>query len=108
MKNYVQRGIHINVVLAAVAVAGAPGLYGSMFGVHVSGGAIGDTVPLLTEGVAEVSKDTSDVAVGDLLYWDNTAKLITKTSTSNKKVGYATEVAGTAATTVKMKLVATL
>jgi predicted RecA/RadA family phage recombinase len=106
MKTFISEGKHIKVTLAATIAAGAGGLYGAnLFGVHVSGGVSGDVVPLCTEGVVELNKDNSDVAIGDLLYWDNTAKGITKTSTSNKKVGFAVEAAGTGVATVKMKLV---
>jgi predicted RecA/RadA family phage recombinase len=44
-------------------------------------------------------------AEGDLVYWDNTAKQFTKTSTSNTKAGYAVAAKLTAGVSGRMRLV---
>lgn len=44
------------------------------------------------------------ISAGDTLYWDNTAKVMTKTATANTKCGVATEDAASADTVVQMHL----
>lgn len=108
MLNTIQKGDILNVTLAAAVVSGQAAKVGVAFGVYASKGEIGDVVPFSVHGVYEIEKDNSDVAAFALLYWDDTAKKLTTTATSNTKAGYAIEAAGTAATTVKIKLVPTL
>ena len=53
----------------------------------------------------EAPKETPLViSAGDTLYWDNTAKVMTKTTTSNTKCGVAIEDAASADTVVQMHL----
>lgn len=41
-------------------------------------------------GLVRVNKAAADdISVGDVLYWDNTNKVATKTSTGNKRMGLA-------------------
>ena len=39
--------------------------------------------------VFDLAKDNSTVANGDYVYWDNTNKVATSTTTGNKKIGVA-------------------
>lgn len=64
---------------------------------------------LATEGVFKFAKDSSDVAAGDSIYWDNNGNPVggtagsgaaTLTATGNKYLGAALAVAGAAATQV--------
>jgi predicted RecA/RadA family phage recombinase len=55
---------------------------------------------LLAEGAAS----GQDFAQGDLVYWDNTAKRCTKTTTSNTKIGAAMAAKVSTATTVRVRL----
>lgn len=81
-------------------------LIGAIFGIAVTTQVVGDTVALHTEGVFDHPSDTGAAwAVGDILYWDNTAKVLTKTSTSNTKVGYAVATKTSSATTGRICLV---
>jgi len=92
MKNYVQRGDTVTVT-APYAVLSGSGLLitgtGHIFGVAVNNQSSGDSTEVLTAGVFDLAKDTSTFAEGDYVYWDNTAKLCTSTSTSNTKIGVA-------------------
>lgn len=92
MKNYVQKGDTVTVT-APYAVLSGGGLLitgtGHIFGVAVNNQSIGDSTEVLTAGVFDLAKDTSTFAEGDYVYWDNTAKLCTSTSTSNTKIGVA-------------------
>jgi predicted RecA/RadA family phage recombinase len=73
-------------------VSGTAYLIGTnIFGVAFTDSVAGDDVALRTDGVFENMPKAAGAAwvQGDLLYWDNTAKNFTKTSTSNTKVGVA-------------------
>lgn len=84
-------------------------LIGSLFGIAVTTQLVGETVALHTEGVfdhiAEGAGSGQAFAVGDAVYWDNTNKRLTKTTTSNTKVGYAAAVKATTDTTARVRLV---
>ena len=92
MKNYVQKGDTVTVI-APYAVLSGGGLLisgtGHIFGVAVNNQSSGDNMEVLTTGVFDLAKDNSTFAEGDYVYWDNTAKLCTSTSTSNTKIGVA-------------------
>ena len=92
MKNYVQKGDTVTVI-APYAVLSGGGLLisgtGHIFGVAVNNQSSGDSTEIMTAGVFDLAKDTSTFAEGDYVYWDNTAKLCTSTSTSNTKIGVA-------------------
>ncbi|MFB2532645.1 DUF2190 family protein [Paracoccus sp. p4-l81] len=90
MKNYVQPGNTITLT-APYAVASGDGLLvGSIFGVASGTAALGETVEAALTGVYDLKKVASQAwAAGDKVYWDNTAKEATKTTTSNTLIGVA-------------------
>lgn len=92
MRSYVQPGNTIPLT-APYAVAGGDGcLVGAFFGIATGTAALGETVEVTLVGVFDVKKAASQAwSVGDKVYWDNTAKLVTKTATSNTLIGVATE-----------------
>ncbi len=45
------------------------------------------------------------IAVGDVLYWDDTNKRLTKTATDNTKVAVATEASADGVATVVAKII---
>lgn len=98
MKNFVQEGdtIHIDAAPYAVA-AGAGLLMTSIFGVAVGDIENGGEGEIVTEGIFTLAKATGAAwAQGDLLYWDDSAKKLTKTSASNYLVGSAAAAAESA------------
>jgi predicted RecA/RadA family phage recombinase len=102
MKNYVQPGNAITLT-APYAVASGDGLLvGSIFGVASADAASGETVETAVVGVFDLKKTASQAwAAGDKVYWDNTAKEATKTTTSNTLIGVAVAaVAGGAGDTI--------
>ena len=102
MKNYVQPGNTITLT-APYAVASGDGLLvGSIFGVASGTAALGETVEAALTGVYDLKKVASQAwAAGDKVYWDNTAKEATKTTTSNTLIGVAVvAVAGGAGDTI--------
>lgn len=106
MKNYVQKGGTIDVVLAAVIASGAPLVVGALVGVAEVSGAIGDTVAVKLEGVYTLNKAVGAISQGAQLYWDDTAKNVTTSSASgaNLAVGYAFAAALSADATVPVFL----
>ena len=109
MKNGVQDGKVLNHTVGAGVVSGQAAKVGSAFGVYVNSGVSGEVVPLLTEGVVELPKDVSVIAgFGTLVYWDDTAKKVTITASTNIKIGYAIAAQLTGDATVKVKLVPTI
>ena len=90
MKNYVQPGNTITLT-APYAVASGDGLLvGSIFGVASGTAALGETVEAALTGVYDLKKVASQAwAAGDKVYWDNTAREATKTTTSNTLIGVA-------------------
>lgn len=102
MKTYVQPGNTITLT-APYAVASGDGLLvGSIFGVAAGTAAIGEAVEAALTGVYDLKKVASQAwAAGDKVYWDNTAKEATKTTTSNTLIGVAVvAVAGGAGDTI--------
>ncbi|RVD66412.1 DUF2190 family protein [Mesorhizobium sp. M7A.F.Ca.ET.027.03.2.1] len=105
MKNYVQDGRVLTVPAPADVLSGAGVLLGSIFGVAQTNALSGADVPIVVEGVFELPKTSAlAIAIGDKLYWDNTAKVVNKTSSANSLVGYATSVAANPSPTVYVRL----
>lgn len=104
MTNFVKDG-DIVTVTAPYAVASGEGcLVGNLFGVATYTAAVSTEVEIATEGIFNLKK-TANLAVssGDALYWDDTNKELTKTST-NVPVGVCTKTAVTASSVVRVKL----
>ncbi len=92
MKNYVQPGKTITFAAPYAVSAGDGLLVGAIFGVATANAAIGEAVEAALVGVFDLKKAASQAwAVGDKVYWDNTAKETTKTATSNTLIGVAVE-----------------
>jgi predicted RecA/RadA family phage recombinase len=110
MQNKFGSGEKVSVVVPSGGCTTGVGLLiGSLFGIANTTQVAGDTVSLDTEGefdhIAAGAGSGQAWAVGDTIYWDNTAKQMTKTSTSNTKVGYATAVKLTTDVVGKINLV---
>jgi predicted RecA/RadA family phage recombinase len=104
-KNYIQPGEVLDVTLSATITSGSGLLVGVRLGVALSDGVSGDTIAVQVKGVFNLPKLGTDVvAQGAALYWDNTNKRLTTTSTSNTLAGYATAAASGTATTVNIAL----
>ncbi len=90
MKNHVQEGRYIEVVLPYARTGGQGVLVGSLFGVCVTDGASGASVNIDTESVYDLEAATgtgTNAAFGAAAYWDNTAKKVTPVDTSNTRIG---------------------
>ncbi len=105
MKSYVQHGDVITLVAPYAVASGAPFMVGAIVAVAVNAAAAGMPVEGKTEDVFNLPKVTTQVwAVGDKIYWDDAAKLMTTTATGNKLCGAAVEATINPSTTGKVLL----
>lgn len=110
MNNFVSEGKALKVSAPYAVSAGGGALVGTaLFGVAVDAASSAGDVVLRTEGefdIAAVGTDT--FAVGARVYWNNTNKNCTSTSTGNTEIGVATVAKTTADTTVRVKIPKTI
>lgn len=112
--NYIQPGGHVTVTAPDGStdidvVSGAGVRIGNLFGVALTDAAMGATVVIATEGVFEMAKTSAlAIAVGDLVYWDDTNKVVNKTASSQLQVGIAVTAAANPSSTVHVKLTPSL
>jgi predicted RecA/RadA family phage recombinase len=105
MKTFVSKGDALDLVAPYAVSSGGGMKVGGIIAIAVMDAAIGATVAGLVTGVVDVPSDTGTVwAVGDVVYWDDTAKVFTKTTTSNTKAGQVTAAKLSAATTGRIRL----
>jgi predicted RecA/RadA family phage recombinase len=77
----------------------------SMVGIAVNSGLSGEKISLEIEKVWTIAAKTTDViAVGDVVYWDNTAKVLTLTNTNNIYAGRAISAKAAVAGTIDVKI----
>ena len=104
MKNYVQTGDNLTLPAPYEVDSGDGALIGSIFGVAAGDADSGDDVDFLTRGVFELPKTSAlAIAIGDKLYWDDTAKVVNKTNT-NPLIGVAVSAAVNPSATVNVRL----
>lgn len=106
MKNYIAVGRVLNVLAAAAIASGELVKVGEVVGVAAVDIPATETGSVNVTGVYEVPKAAGAVAQGDKLYYDATAKNLTKTTTApNVYAGYAYESAAAGDAVVLVKLV---
>ena len=108
--NYIQPGRSITVAAPSGGVLSGQGvLIGTLFGIAQYDAVEGAEVEILTEGVVEIGKTSAlAIGVGDRLFWDDTNKLVNKTTTAQQQVGVAVAAAANPSATVKMLIRAAL
>ena len=101
MKKYVQPGRTLTIASPYAVTSGDGLLVGAIVGVATANAASGEAVEAGLVGVFDLKKTASQAwAVGDRVYWDNTAKEATKTVGSNTLIGVAVEPVSNAATDI--------
>ena len=88
MKTYVQDGNAIDILALAALTAGQSLLVGDLFGVVLADAANGAAAVIQTSGVFTLKKATGSIGVGARVFWDDTAKRVTTTTTSNRCIGW--------------------
>lgn len=107
MKNFVQPGDVVSVPAPAAVASGAGVLVGSLFGVAVTSAASGASVEIATSGVFDLPKATGAAwTIGQRLYWDDTAKNLTGTASTNKLVAVALSASASGDTVGRARLTA--
>lgn len=105
MKTFVQPGDILTLTAPYAVASGAGALVGSIFGVAT--GTIGNAEvgEFQVVGVFDLAKTSAlAIAIGDKVYWDNTAKEVNKTATGNTLVGVAVSAAANPSATVNVRL----
>jgi predicted RecA/RadA family phage recombinase len=105
MKNFVQRGDTVTLTAPYDVASGAGLQVGSLFGVASFAAASTKSVEAVRIGVFDLAKVSAQAwAMGDRIYWDNTAKLCTTVATGNLLVGSALLVASNPSATGRVLL----
>lgn len=105
MKNYVQKGKTLTLPAPYDRVSGQGALVGSIFGVAANDVLSGANGEFEVTGVYDLAKTSAQAwTVGALIYWDDTNKVATTTSTSNKLIGVAVAVAANPSATGRVRL----
>jgi predicted RecA/RadA family phage recombinase len=103
--NFVQPGEILTLAAPADVLSGAGVLIGSIFGIAQGDALSGALVDINTLGVWTLPKVSAlAISVGDVLYWDNTAKLVNKTASGNTRIGLAVSAAANPSATVRVRL----
>ena len=103
----IQNGVTIDYDLTAdVSVGDVVPLGTGMIGIATVSGIAGETIALQVENVFEIAAAAADaIAVGDLLYFDETNRVLTKTATDNVRAGRAVSAkAGSTAGSILVKI----
>jgi len=105
MQNYVQKGENLTIAAPYDVASGGGVKAGLIFGVATADALSGADVDLVTVGVFDLPKVSTDVfAVGAAVYWNDTTKLVTSTASGNTKIGVAVTAAANPSGTVNVRL----
>ena len=105
MKNYIMSGDVLTLTAPYDVASGAGALVGSIFALATGAVASGAEGEFKTKGVFAIAKTSAlAIAVGDKVYWDNTAKEVNKTSSGNTLIGVAVSAAANPSPTVDVRL----
>ena len=86
-----------------IGLAGSFASY-SLFGIAATDKLSGEAVEAQVIGVFDIVKATGALTQGQKVYWDNTAKKVTGTATSNTLIGAAVRAAASGDATARVRL----
>ena len=101
---YVQKGNLIDYTPTSAVAAGDVVILGTLCGIanlDIPANTLG---ALALTGVFEIVKATGAITVGAKVYWDNSAKNVTTTASSNTAIGVAFAEAGSSDATVLVRI----
>lgn len=107
MKTYVKPGKHISFTASGSSYASGVGvlLGAALFGVALGDVADGEDGEIVTEGVVEIAKlSTDNMALGAKVNWNDTNGEVQLATSDLDGVGTVVEAAGASTTMVKIKL----
>jgi|SRR5690606_1977850 len=103
--NYKQPGNTVTLTAPYNVSSGGGVLVGSIFGVAQTTAASGAPVEAMVTGVHTLPKTSAlAISVGDLLYWDDTDKVVNKTEADQPLVGVAVSAAANPSSAVDVRL----
>lgn len=104
MKNFVQDGDVLTLAAPYDRTSGQGALVGSIFGVATMDVLSTVSASFAVKGVFDITKASGAITQGAKVYWDDTAKNLTTTSSSNTLVGTATQAAASGDATARIRL----
>lgn len=105
MRNYVQPGNTLTIPAPSAVASGSGVQVGSIFGVANGDALPGGDLDLDTVGVFTLPKVSAlALGIGDPVYWDGTAKVVTGTAAGNQRIGVAVTAAPNPSGTVDVRL----
>lgn len=105
MRNQTQTGNVITVAAPYAVASGDGAKVGSFFGVATSAAANGATLELALTGVYSITALGTDTgSIGTKMYWDDTNKRLTTTSSTNMFVGSLVVAKANGETTATIRL----
>lgn len=108
MKNFLQEGDTLDLIApGGGVVSGNPVLIGSILAVPSADAAAGDVFAGVVEGVFKLAKSTAGgtaITAGAKVWWDNSAKVVTKTPGANKLAGICVEACADGDATAKIAI----
>lgn len=103
--NFVQPGKRLTLTAPYARNSGQAAKIGSIIAIALQTLANAASGEWALTGVWDVDKNSAEAwAVGDAIYWDNSAKNFTTTSSGNTKAGVATAVAANPSSTGRLRL----
>lgn len=104
MQNFVQVGEQLRFTAPNDLASGAGFVLGALFGVSTSNVLAGHEGVARIEGVVRLPKASGALTQFQKVYWDDTAKNVTGTATSNRLIGAATRAQTSGDLTVEVRL----
>lgn len=104
MKNKIQDGKYLVLTAPYDRSSGQGALIGALFGVAMVDVLSGADANFAIEGVFSITKASGAISQGAKVYWDNTNKNVTTTSSGNTLIGVAAKAALSGDATAKVLL----
>ncbi|MDP3263910.1 MAG: DUF2190 family protein [Tabrizicola sp.] len=104
--NYQSVGNHLTIPAPELVSSGGVVIVGSIAGVALGSAAAGEPVDVAVTGIWELPKvGAQTLSLGEPVYWDSTADLVTETASDNTRLGTVAKAAGPGVATVAVRLV---
>ncbi len=109
MKTLIGGNETVQITAGGTLTAGTGVITGQLFGVPRTNAVSGDLVTLQIVGKVTLAKTSAlQIDIGDAVYWDDTNKVVNKTSSAQKEVGIAISAAANPSATVDVYLIPTV
>ncbi|MBS3980520.1 MAG: DUF2190 family protein [Rhodobacteraceae bacterium] len=104
--NLVSAGSHLTIPAPELVSSGGVVIAGSIAGVALGSASAGEPVDVAVTGIWELPKvGAQSLALGEPVYWDAAADLVTETASGNVRLGTVAKSAGAGVETVAVRLV---